>query len=82
LNEVKEAIPERLKERVFILGAWKEPEDLRQALGSYESIGLRMAKDCRDDTDDIWAHSLLRHNAGELERLRKHIRSILFSKSD
>lgn len=82
LNEVKEAIPERLKERVFILGAWNEPEDLRQALGSYESIGLAMAKDCRDDTDEIWTHSLLRHNAGELDRLRKHIRPILFSKND
>jgi hypothetical protein len=79
LDIVKAAIPERLQERVFVLGAWSEPEKLRQALGSYESIGLKMAEDCRDDTNETWAHNLLRHNAGELDRLRKHVRPILFS---
>jgi hypothetical protein len=33
-------------------------------------------------TDLTWAHRLLRHNAGELERLRPHIRPILFSNVD
>lgn len=78
LDIVKAAIPDRLRERVFILGAWSQPERLRQAMGSYESIGLAMAKDCRNDTDEIWAHDLLRHNAGELFRLREHVRPILF----
>ena len=81
LNTVRDAIPERLQERVFVLGAWSEPEELRQNLGSYETIGLAMAKDCRDDTQETWAHSLLSHNAGELARLRKQVRPILFSKS-
>src|SRR5262245_16377493 len=40
LNTVKSAIPNHLKERVFVLGAWSEPEELRQNLGSYETIGL------------------------------------------
>ena len=79
LDIVKAAIPERLKERVFVLGAWSEPEKLRQAIGPYESVGLAMAKDCCDDTEVTWEHDLLRHNAGELERLRKHVRPILFS---
>ncbi len=80
LDNVKAEVPERLKERVFVLGAWSEPEELRQELGfSYESIGLAMAKDCREGVDVTWAHDLLRHNAGELERLRRFIRPILFS---
>jgi hypothetical protein len=79
LNTVKAAIPDRLKERVFVLGAWHEPEELRVNLGSYETIGLAMARDCRDNTDVTWAHVLLGHNAGELERLRKHVRPILFA---
>ena len=79
LNEVRAAIPDRLKDRVFVLGAWSEPEELRQNLGSYESIGLALARDCRDNTEETWAHDLLRHNAGELERLREHVRPILFS---
>jgi hypothetical protein len=80
LNTVRAAIPDHLTERVFVLGAWSDPEELRQNLGSpYEAIGLAMARDCRDNTEVIWAHSLLCHNAGELERLRNHVRPILFS---
>ena len=80
LDNVKAEIPDRLKERVFVLGAWHEPEDLRQSLGlSYEDIGLALAKDCRDNTEETWGHDLLHHNSGELERLRQHVRPILFS---
>jgi hypothetical protein len=79
LGIVKTAIPDRLKERVFVLGAWSQPEKLRQAIGSYESIGKAMARDCRDNAEVTWGHDLLRHNAGELERLRKHVRPILFA---
>ena len=79
LNLVRAEIPDRLKERVFILGTWSEPEDLRQDLGSYEIIGLALAKDCHDDTDKTWAHDLLRHIAEELERLKRRVRPILFS---
>jgi len=78
LNTVRAAIPDRLKDRVFVLGAWSEPEELRLNLGSYETIGLAMARDCRDNTEVIWAHRLLCHNAGELGRLREHVRPILF----
>jgi hypothetical protein len=78
LDCAKAVIPDRLKDRVFILGVWSEPEALRQALGSYETIGSKMANDCREDTDMIWGHNLLGHNASELDRLREHVRPILF----
>jgi hypothetical protein len=79
LNEAKTRIPERLNDRVFVLGAWTKPEALKRDLGSYEAIGAAMAKDCRQETDHIWGHQLLKHNAGELERLLAHVRPILFS---
>jgi hypothetical protein len=63
---------------VFILGTLTEPEALKRDLGSYETIGLALAQDCRDETDTTWGHDLLRHNAGELERLRETVRPILF----
>jgi len=73
------AIPERLTERVFILGVLTEPEDLKRAgLGSYEEIGQDLAKDCREDTDTTWGHDLLRHNSGEVDRLRDCVRPFLF----
>jgi len=78
LKDATSRIPEHLKEKVFILGVWSEPEELKKALGSYEAIGSAMARDCREETDTTWDHNLLRHNAGELTRLRKHVRPILF----
>jgi len=79
LNNAKVRIPDRLSDRVFILGTWTEPEALRREIGSYEKIGSDMATDCCEGTDTTWAHELLRHNAGELDRLREHVRPILFS---
>jgi hypothetical protein len=79
LNNAKARIPEGMSDRVFILGTWTEPEALKADLGfSYETIGSAMAKDCREETDTTWGHDLLRHNAGELDRLRQHVRPILF----
>ena len=79
LKDAKSRIPEHLRERVFILGAWNEPEDLKAAgLGLYEEIGSAMAQDCREETYTTWNHDHLRHNASELARLREHVRPILF----
>ncbi len=78
LTKAKAAIPEDLTDRVFVVGAWTEPEALKGALGAYEEIGRALAKDCREGTDNIWGHELLKHNASELDRLREHVRPILF----
>ncbi len=79
LSNARSRIPERLPDRVFILGAWGEPEDLRRAgLGVYETIGSALARDCREGTDVAWNHELLQHNANELTRLRERVRPILF----
>jgi len=78
LNDAKARIPEHLTGRVFILGALSEPEALRADLGSYETIGLAMARDCREETETTWGHGLLRHNASELDRLHERARPILF----
>ena len=78
LAKAKGHIPPHLAERVFVLGAFTQPEALKANLGSYEGIGLALADDCRDDTYLTWQHDLLRHNAVELERLRRYVRPILF----
>lgn len=79
LQNAKDAIPEHLVDRVFVLGALSEPEALKAALGfSCETIGSKMAKDCREGTDTTWRHDLLRHNANELDRLRERVGPILF----
>lgn len=79
LHKVRARIPAHLEERVFVLGSLSEPEALRKSgLGSYEAIGSAMAKDCREGSNGIWGDDLLKHNAGELSRLRQSIVPILF----
>lgn len=80
LKEVKERIPPHLHDRVFVLGAFSEPEQLRrQGLGTYEEIGLNLATECREQSGSVWKHALLHHNAGDLERLYEIVHAILFS---
>ena len=71
-------VPAHLTERVFILGVLSEPEKLKPDLGDYETIGLALAKDCREETNTTWGHRLLQHNTVELDRLRTTVRPILF----
>ena len=78
LDRAKAVIPGNLKDRVFVLGVWTEPEALRASLGSYEKIGRAIAEDCREETAATWNHELLRHNASEIERMRQKVRPILF----
>jgi len=78
LNRARAAVPAHLADRVFVLGAWTNPEELKPALGDYEAIGSAMANDCREDSETIWAHDLLKHNGCELDRLRGLVRPILF----
>jgi hypothetical protein len=74
---VRAQIPLNLTDRVFIVGAARSPEELRE-LGSYEEIGRNLAGDCAADTTAIWGHEFLRHNDTELARMREHLRPILF----
>jgi hypothetical protein len=74
IGDVARQIPAELAARVFILSTLTEPEDLRASAGSYEEIGKAMARDCREQADNIWKHQLLRHNTEELVRLRESIR--------
>ncbi|MEO8495150.1 MAG: hypothetical protein ABI614_08770 [Planctomycetota bacterium] len=81
-KEMTETIPADLAERVFVIGVWKEAEDLTRAgLGSREAVGYELASECFDDSKDIWDHSLLRHNADELARMTKQLRPMLFPSS-
>ena len=80
LNYIDKYIPDELKDRIFVLGAWDEPEKLKKILGSFEKIGEGLAKDCYEETVIFWEHEHLRHNFKELDRMRHIIKEIIFSK--
>ena len=71
LYEVQNHVPQDLAARVFILGAFTEPEALRSAgLGHFEDLGDRLASDCPPAAAGLWSHALLAHNLGEINRFR------------
>lgn len=73
---VRAQIPQDLSERVFVLGVWTEPEDLTESFGT---VGRKLAEDCRDGTSATWDKPLFKHNAAEVDRLRKIVRPFLFA---
>lgn len=77
-GEAQAIIPANLRDRVFVLGARTEPEDLRADLGTFETIGEALARDCRDGTASTWGHADLQHNTAEITRMRDTVRPILF----
>lgn len=79
LETMQKSIPAQLAARVFVIGARGNPEELKAALKEpLEDIGMRLARECRDDSDETWSHEQLGHNKAELDRLRADVRSLLF----
>lgn len=70
-DEVRKVIPADLASRVFVLGAFTEPEALRAAgLGHFERIGDALASDCPPAPGGTWSHVLLTHNEAEIARFQ------------
>ena len=64
------AVPPDLVDRVFVIGASQTPEDLRTALQrSYEQIGRDLAEECFTNTQVLWGHAQLLHNAPDCQRM-------------
>lgn len=79
-QDIQQRIPADLSIRVFILGVFSEPEELKRDLGhtGLEKIGEALADDCSRNTDEVWRNHLLIHNQGELGRLVNDVKPILF----
>ena len=79
LSYVESHIPDDLKARVFVLGVLSEPENLRTDIKkTFEEIGEALAKDCSDNTHELWEHNLLKHNKAELDRMPLSVKQLLF----
>ncbi|NJL41272.1 MAG: hypothetical protein HC899_34565 [Leptolyngbyaceae cyanobacterium SM1_4_3] len=82
LDYIKQQIPDDVKDRVFVLGALSNPEELRSSLEkSLEAIGESLSANCSDNTDGLWGHDLLRHNKTELERMISSVKPFLFNQA-
>ncbi|QLE56691.1 hypothetical protein [Nostoc sp. TCL26-01] len=80
LSYVQSKIPTDLIDRVFVIGVLSEPERLKGDINkSFENIGESLAKDCADNTNELWGHNLLKHNKTELERMVVCVKPFLFN---
>jgi hypothetical protein len=75
-EEIRKAIPDEVTYRVFIIGAWHEPEKV--GLGFPERVGELLAKDCNEGSSVTWGHETFRHNLPELSRIREKVCEIVF----
>ena len=79
VHDVMSEVDRAIVDRVFVLGAPDEPEQLRSQLKEkYESIGKRLAQECADGTNKLWTHALLAHNAPEVARMLGQVRPLVF----
>jgi hypothetical protein len=77
-RQLSERKLEKLRDRVFILGVWSEPEQLKQNLGqSFEKIGKSLAQACMNDDNELWQHELLEHNLAEIKRMKPSVNPLL-----
>ncbi|MCG8508106.1 MAG: hypothetical protein MI741_02655 [Rhodospirillales bacterium] len=71
--------PDDLKDRVFVIGAKVNPEELRRSIGmNFETIGNKLAEDCYNNVDGLWTAEDLSHNEPDLAKLLEVVRPILF----
>lgn len=74
IDGVKKVIPEELKDRVFVLGVFSEPEDLSKSIRQTEEmIGELLADACLNKVEGLWSNPLLSHNNDELTRMQSLI---------
>jgi hypothetical protein len=79
-KELVDNLPKSVGDRIYLLGTFDEPKDLKEACGlKLEDIGRQLAQDCPPaPTYGLWSHAHLQHNAAELERLVAQVRPFLF----
>ena len=73
LELVNARVPTQIKNRVFVLGIWSEPEALKADYRNYETIGTLLADGFFNQDDLIWEHPLLKYNADERRRTRESV---------
>lgn len=72
INVERQKIDVDLRDRVFGMGLFDEPESLTPGLGISESdFGHALADECVNETQELWDHAHVRHNLAEAQRLRQ-----------
>lgn len=78
-EEIQGKIDNDIKNRVYILGAKKEPKNLKNSLKkNLETIGKDIAAECENNSHDWLTDEMLKHNKAEIIRLEQDVKPFLF----
>lgn len=79
INKSLADVPDDVRDRVFILGAFREPESLKAAANlHFEQIGERLAEECYVGDTNLWGHDEFSHISNEVSRAKDSLRSLIF----
>lgn len=79
MQDFKNAIPVDVANRVYVLGALSEAEELKKQTGiKLGPLGQALAKECAGNTTTLWSHPQLQHNQAEINRLNQAVKGFLF----
>jgi hypothetical protein len=78
-TKCEQTIPADITGRVFVVGAWDEPEAAKRDVHkSLETIGTALAEECFRESYELWTARHFDHNDAERKKLSAAIRSIMF----
>lgn len=83
LPQFRDAMPLDVADRVYVLGARGEAEDLKRQTtlgrGKLSLIGQELARECEQGQHNLWSSTpQLAHNCPEVQRLHSAVRDFLF----
>lgn len=74
INQLRDALPNEYKDRIFIMGSKYEAEHIKRAIineGKWEKISQKLENSCRAGDCKLWEDEMLKHNIGEIISLKK-----------
>jgi hypothetical protein len=75
--------PDELRDRIFLLGPFDEPEAFKKALNKqFQVIGELLANECYSGEFEIWNHEHLAHIANEIQRANGRLNPVLFGEPE
>ncbi len=88
IKEIRNEIPDIIKDRVFVIGCFSEPEVLKQQAHeaikeakmkvSSEAVGKVLFQHCKDNPpNNLWGLNELNHNSDEILRLKQNTSSFI-----
>lgn len=70
--QLREKLPQKFKERIFLLGSLYEAKQIKQQrAGKISNLGQELANECQQKIYNEWQKTMFEHNLDEIARLKQ-----------